>query len=89
MKTGAGCLISILSLAAVLALVILLTGCAGFDAFKSGAAAHGAATADRTLEVARWGNCEAATVGAIKRRYSTDLEGLAVWQQFCNWPVVK
>lgn len=87
MKTGAGCLISVFGLAAVFAVLVLLSGCANIDAVKKGVAMYGATAADSALESAKWGNCEAATVGAIKRRYANDAEGLFRWQQYCGWPI--
>lgn len=68
-------------------LILLLTGCANVDGLKKGVAMYGAAAADSSLETAKWANCEAATVGAVKRKYSKDAEGLFRWQQYCDWPV--
>lgn len=87
MKAGTGCLISLLGFAAIFAVLVLLSGCANLDAVKRGVAAYGASAADSALESAKWGNCEAATVGAVKRRYINDAEGLLHWQQYCGWPV--
>lgn len=68
-------------------LLLFLSGCANIDGFKKGVAMYGAAAADSALETAKWSNCEAATVGAIKRLYKNDAEGLLRWQQYCDWPV--
>lgn len=54
--------------------LIGLTGCAEFNAFKSGVATHGAEAADQTVEVSIWSLCEASSVGSIKRRFKTDEE---------------
>lgn len=72
------------ALALVVALTLLLTGCAEFGAVKSGIASHGAKAADEALIVARWATCEAASVGAIRRKYTNDPDGLAAWQAFCT-----
>lgn len=63
---------------------LLLTGCAEFGAVKNGVATHGAAIADESLIVARWAVCDAATVGAVRRKYAGDPAGLAAWQAFCT-----
>jgi hypothetical protein len=68
----------------IFALVGLLTGCAEWSAVKSSVATHGAAVADEALITARWATCEAATVGAVRRKYASDHEGLAAWQAFCR-----
>ena len=54
-----------------LSLTALLTGCAEFQAVKSGIASHGSEAADQTVDVNLWALCEAATVGSIKRRFKT------------------
>lgn len=64
--------------------IIGFAGCAEYGAFKTGVAKHGAAIADEELITARWMACEAATVGAVRRKYAGDPEGLAAWQGFCK-----
>lgn len=54
--------------------LLALTGCAEFNAFKSGVATHGAEAADQTVEVSIWSLCEASSVGSIKRRFKTTEE---------------
>jgi len=68
----------------VLIVAFLMFGCAEYGAFKTGVATHGAAVADESLITARWMACEAATVGAVRRKYSGDPAGLAAWQAFCT-----
>jgi hypothetical protein len=68
----------------VLISIFTLTGCAEWGAVKSSIATHGARIADEELVTARWLTCEAATVGAVRRKYSGDPEGLAAWQGFCR-----
>lgn len=80
----AGCLISFFLLAAVIAVSVLLTGCAEWGAIKSGVSVHGARLADEQLITARWMSCEAATVGAIRRKYKDDPVGMRAWQDFCS-----
>jgi len=58
-------------------------GCAEYGAFATGVAKHGATVADESFITARWMTCEAATVGAVRRKYSGDPVGLAAWQAFC------
>jgi hypothetical protein len=61
-----------------------LTGCAEWTVVKTSVAEHGAAVADQELVTARWATCEAVTVGAIRRRYANDPEGLKAWQAYCS-----
>lgn len=64
--------------------ILVFAGCTGWSAVKSGVATHGAAVADEALITARWATCDAATVGAVRRKYSGDPEGLIAWQAFCR-----
>lgn len=64
--------------------ILVLTGCAEYGALKASVATHGAAVADEAFITARWATCEAATVGAVRRKYSGDPTGLAAWQAFCT-----
>jgi hypothetical protein len=68
----------------ILLLAAVMNGCAQFSLFKSAVAVEGARVADEALTVSEWGQCEAATVGAIKRRYKDNPEGLRRWQEFCS-----
>lgn len=68
----------------VLTAILVLAGCAEYGAFKTGIATHGARAADESLITARWLTCEAASVGAVRRKYSGDPAGLAAWQAFCT-----
>ena len=61
-----------------------LAGCAEWTAFKASVAEYGAVTADQEFIAARWAACEAATAGAIRRRFANDPEGLKAWQAFCS-----
>lgn len=80
----AGILISLAMWAVFFAFAWNITGCAEYGAFKTGVATHGAAIADEALITARWMSCEAATVGAVRRKYGGDPAGLAAWQDFCR-----
>lgn len=63
-----------LKLLALQMIVILIAGCAEFSAFKSGVAEHGADVTDEALESSVWYTCNAASVGAVKRRFKTPEE---------------
>lgn len=83
MRAGAGCLISFLSLAALFALTVLLTGCAGYGAVKSGVASYGAKAADESRMAAEWTICNAISVGAWKRAYGANPEKADAWRRLC------
>lgn len=56
---------------AIIALVLVLSGCAGYSSFKLLAAEEGARVADEALEAAIWHVCKASPVGAVMRRFNT------------------
>lgn len=58
----------------VLIIVMVLSGCAELNAFRSGIATHGADASDQTLETAIWGICNGIPVGAINRRFKSNDE---------------
>ncbi len=64
--------------------VLALPGCAEWGAIKSSIATHSAQAADEELVTARWATCNAATAGALRRRYANDPVGLKAWQDFCS-----
>lgn len=80
----AGILISLGLWAAILALVVLFTGCAELSAVKSGIATHGASAADDALEAAEWGVCKAPTMGAWQRRYGSLPDKADGWRRLCG-----
>ena len=51
----------------VLAFLLSTTGCAEYRAMM---AVYSAEAADASLEVSEWGLCQAATGGALERRYT-------------------
>ena len=57
--------------ALMVAAVVLLAGCAEFQAVKSGVGFYGAQASDETLDSAIWTICKASPVGAIGRRFNT------------------
>lgn len=65
--------------------LIVLTGCAEWNALQSGVANHGAQAADEAVETALWSLCSGVPVGAIKRRFKTDDER-AAYNQLCPEP---
>lgn len=65
------------------ALLLSLTACAEWGAIQSGAASHGAQAADEMVQTTIWTLCNAAPVGAIKRRFKTDSE-LAAYDSLCS-----
>jgi len=65
-------------------LALMIQGCAGFTTAKTAIAIEGFKVADEALAVSEWGQCEAATVGAIRRKYKDNPQGLKRWQAFCT-----
>ena len=68
------------------ALPLILTGCGGFSAVKSGVAIHGAQVSDEALDVAVWNICNVQTVGAWVRRFGTDRSKSEAWRVLCGYP---
>ena len=60
--------------AIAIALIVTLTGCSQYGTIKKVVAANGATATDDSLEAAMWYICNAASVGAIKRRFRTPAE---------------
>ena len=73
--------------AALLAAVVLLTGC-GFtsqgDAVRRAVAEGTVRAGDTGLENAEWFLCEAAPVGAVKRRYGADGNMASAYAKLCD-----
>jgi hypothetical protein len=70
---------------AILLSVILLTGCAEWQAIKSGIGSYGAEASDEVLDSAIWTICNASPVGAHKRRFKTG-EEIAALKVLCGEP---
>jgi hypothetical protein len=68
----------------VLLLLTLLVACAPYPTYSAVVAQKGAEISDQELVTARWLTCEAATVGAIRRKYANDPTGLEAWRSFCS-----
>jgi hypothetical protein len=57
--------------------IVLMTGCAEFQALKSAVGSYGSDAADEALDVSIWGICEGSSVGAVERRFKTEEEKAA------------
>ena len=71
----------------VLILALLLSGCGltqEGDAMRSAVRDYGARAADAELENLEWGICNAASVGAIKRRYPAGSKKAAGRDALCG-----
>lgn len=71
---------------AACALALALAGCSTYDAGASYVATQGAAVADRELAASVWGTCYAATAGALRRYFGTDMRRAVAWSAFCTVP---
>jgi hypothetical protein len=56
----------------ILISVLLLSGCAGWQIFKSAVTEEGAIAADEALQVAIFQICRGSPVGAVLRRFNTN-----------------
>ena len=67
----------------LLTVLLLLGGCAQYDAASVAVAKYGANAADRALEANLWGTCVAVTNGALARKFPTTKRRMMhTW--FCN-----
>ena len=62
----------------ILTLILILTGCAEWQAIKSAVGSYGASGSDEALNTAVWTICNASPIGAHKRRFKTDEEIAAI-----------
>jgi hypothetical protein len=69
--------------AAVLAALLLTSGCAQYGAVTSAIRINGAETADNQLDLALYSACYPVTVGAWVRKYGRDPERAQAWQVLC------
>lgn len=67
-------------------LVLLLSGCASFDAAQSIAADRTARAADEARQTAEWTLCNAISVGAWRRAYAADPARAEGWRRLCAQP---
>lgn len=65
-------------------ILLLLSGCAGWDVVQAGIARNGAKVADESLESSEWAICQAPTMGAWMRRYGKDPEKMEAWLKLCG-----
>lgn len=66
----------------ILVLAIMLASCTWANAFRSGIATRGEDAADQALESTMWALCRATPVGAINRRFKTDVQ-IAAYRGMC------
>lgn len=72
----------VLWVAVAVAAALFLTGCAQYGMVKKVVAENGEQAKDEALEAAEWYMCNAASVGAVKRRYTTP-EQVASYNVLC------
>lgn len=65
-----------------------LTACAGWETVQGTVAGKGAQAADEFLQSGEWVVCEAATVGAVNRKYGLDPAKTQAWKDYCKKPVI-
>ncbi len=59
-------------IALVILVLFAVTSCAEWQAIKTAVGSHGAEAADETLGTAIWTMCNAASTGAIARKFQTE-----------------
>lgn len=70
---------------ALFAAGLLLSGCTSLSDVQQ----FGAGTADTSLETGRVLTCEAATLGALARKYGPDQQSLIKHLAFCGWTIPR
>ena len=68
----------------VIALAVIITGCASWETVQSGVAVQGAKAADEALQTSEWSICEATTMGAWQRRYGENPGKAKAWAELCG-----
>jgi hypothetical protein len=71
----------------IVAVLLMLGGCAELSAVKKGIADHGAQGAQDVRETAEWTLCRAITVGEWVRAYGNDPGKAAGWRALCATPI--
>lgn len=69
--------------ALILITLLILPGCAEWQAIKSGIGSYGAHGSDEFLETNIWSICNATPIGAYKRRFKTP-EEIAALNILCD-----
>lgn len=67
------------------AALLPLAACAQYDLAAGVVRDKGAEAADRALEASRYYQCEAATIGSIRREYGGTREGATIHRDFCGY----
>ena len=86
MKSAAGCLISFFTTALLLAIIVLVSGCASYDTVQSAVATHGAKAQDEARVTAEWTLCNGISVGAWRRGYAGNEAKASAWAVLCDQP---
>ena len=68
----------------IIALALLLGGCATLDTARDVVKQKGAQAADQGLTDAEWLVCNAAPIGSVKRRYGQTVERADTYKDFCD-----
>ncbi len=68
----------------ILLALLALPACAEVTQAKKIVAQVGADAADQELQAAEWATCQAATIGAVRRKYGANRESAIAYLQFCN-----
>lgn len=87
--TGVGRWSFVLFVAVIAVVVVLLSGCAQYDAYTKAAAGAAADAADRERIAAEWALCKAMSVGAWVRGYGNDAVKAEAWRDLCAAPLLE
>lgn len=74
----------LLLIAALIAASSTVTGCASVASFFGTAAEKGAQAADLELASTEWGMCNAATIGAVRRKFGKSPDLAAAYNKLCS-----
>ena len=67
-----------------LAFLVLLSGCAGYNAARTVIYSASVDIADQGLGDAIILLCDAPTAGSLRRRWGNNQEAIDAWQEFCS-----
>ncbi len=70
----------------LLILVVILQGCAEWQAFTTGIGSYGSQASDEELKASIWMICNATPVGAIERRFNTP-EKREIYREMCGYEI--
>lgn len=72
------------AIAAIVALYMVMSGCAEIRTAQLAIAEHGAQAADNAIKAGKWEVCTAASIGALERELAGDRDRILGWLLYCG-----